>query len=152
VKPKVEAPQQFNKPLMNQRFRQDDQCPPNPARENQAMQNKARLDRLPQPNFIGQQHPRHKPARHLGHNTKLVGNQIDSSPDEAPHPRFAAPMLLVQRRHPEIERLRRIDLGRQQTFLGFVETDRVTEFRFTKFPLTVAIKDEPVPLCHGLND
>ena len=53
----IEAPQQFHEPLVDQRFGQQNQHPVGPAGEVQPEQDQTGLDRFPEADLIGQQHP-----------------------------------------------------------------------------------------------
>lgn len=128
VKPEIEAPQQFHEPLVNQRFRDDDQDALRPARQQQPVQNQACLDGLAQTHLVGQQDARGQPSRHFGGDVKLVWNEVDPPAGETTDPGLAPPVLMRQRREPKIENLGRIDLPGEQTFLRLVETDGVIEF------------------------
>ena len=83
VKPQVEPPQEFNKPLMNEGLRHQNQNPRRPAGVDQTMQDEAGLNGLPQTHLIRQQYPRCEPAGHLPGDGELVGNQVNPSTHES---------------------------------------------------------------------
>ena len=56
----IEPPQQLDEPLMDQRLRHQDEHALRAPGQVQPMQDQARLDRLAQAHFVGQQHARHQ--------------------------------------------------------------------------------------------
>ena len=63
--PEVEAPQKLDKPLMHQRFRENNEDTLGAPREVESVQDEAGLDRLTQPHFVGQQDAWHVAVRDL---------------------------------------------------------------------------------------
>src|SRR5581483_11104424 len=62
VEPEIEPAQQFQEPLMDERFGYKNQCTFHASGQDQAVQNQAGFDSLPQPDFIRQQNAWGDPA------------------------------------------------------------------------------------------
>ena len=64
---------------MHERLGNDDQHALGAAAEKQPVQDQARFDRLPQADFVGEQHSGNEPPGHFRRDTQLVGQQIDAA-------------------------------------------------------------------------
>ena len=85
VEPEIEPAEQFNEPLVNERFRHKDQHTLYASRLDQPMNNQAGFDRLAQAHLIGEQHARDKTASHLSSDVKLVRDEIDTTAHKSAH-------------------------------------------------------------------
>ena len=151
VEPEIEPPQQLHEPLVHQRIRHEDQHTLGAAREDQPMEDEAGFDRFAQAHFIRQQHAWQKPPGHFRRDVELVRDQVDAPADEPAHGRLPATMLLLQRGQPQVEEFGRIELPREQAFLGFVEADGVAQIRFAQLPSGAAVVEETGEFRDGLD-
>src|SRR5690349_12515018 len=105
VEPEIKSAQEFDEPLMDERFGNKDEDALRPARGDQPMQDQTSFDRFPKTHFIRQQHARPQAGRYLGGDVELMRDELDASPDESAHGRLATAMLMFQRRESEVEDL-----------------------------------------------
>src|SRR5215475_7664009 len=152
VKPEIETPEQFNEPLMHQRFGNKNEGALHTAGEYQSMQDEAGFDCLSQAHFIGEQHTWSKPRSNFRCDIKLMRNQVNAPADKSPDFRFPDTMLQLECGNPQIERCRRIKLAKGEPFFRLTEADRIAEFAFTDLPGPMAIEDKPAALGNGLDN
>ena len=82
VEPQVETAQQFEKPLVHERFRHDDEHALRATGEQQPVEDQAGLDRLAEADFVGKEHAGNQAPGHLRGDAELVGQQIDASAEQ----------------------------------------------------------------------
>ena len=116
--PQIETPQQFDEPLVHQRFGHQNQRAFGAANGEQALEDQAGLDGFAETHFIREQHARDLPARDFVENVELVRNQIDATAEKPAHFRLAELRLHFQRAMPQIENFGRIGLAGEQAFGG----------------------------------
>ena len=114
----VEAPQQFDEPLVDQAFGNQHQHPAGAARGQHLRGDQAGFDGLAQADLIGQQQAR-RPARGggLGH-LQLVRHQVYARAQHAPARMRARFGAAAQAFHPELELVVAIHPARQQARIG----------------------------------
>src|SRR5688572_22491758 len=142
MEPEVEAAQQFDEPLMHERFGHKDQRALHTSGEDEPVQDEAGLDCLSEPDFIRKKHSRYQPARHLGGNVDLMRKQINASSEEAAHPRLSPAMLMVQCGCPQLECFGGVEVAEKQAFFGLVEADGVTEVGLGKLLAAIAVIED----------
>ena len=152
VEPEVEAPQQLEEPLVDQRFRHDDQDPLRAAGQQQPVQDEAGLDRLAEANLVGEQHARQQATGHLGRDAQLMRQQVDAASGEAAHGRLAAFVLVYQRRDAQREHVRPVELTGEQPRRRAAEAERVAQRRLADVVAAGPVDEEAVALRHRLHD
>src|SRR6266581_2965036 len=98
------------------------------------MEDQARFYRFTEADLVGEQDSRRESPGNFRRDVKLMWNEIDSAARESANVRFAPAMLMLERRKPQVEHSRRMELPGEQTFLGFIEAYRIVKLGFADFP------------------
>ena len=114
------------------------------------MDDEAGLDRLAEPDFVGEQHARQQSAGDLGGDAELVGDQVDAPAHESTDARLAASMLVTEGGDAEVEIGGGIDVGRDEALLGSVEGEGVGEFGLGDVASVGAVMDEAAAFDDGV--
>ena len=99
----IEAAQQLDQPLMQERFGHQDQHPLHAASEQQPMQDQAGFDGLAKPDLIGQQHARMMSVGDLSGDVQLMRDRADAGAEQPARRCRGQPRGLIERLHPQSE-------------------------------------------------
>jgi hypothetical protein len=123
----VEAAPEFDKPLVDEAFWNQNQNAGGSPREVESVQDEAGLDGFPQTHLVGQKHPGEESGGDFGGDVDLVGKEVDASAQESADGRLAEGGAEGERLGAEFEKGVFIDLRGEEAFLGFAEADGVGE-------------------------
>ena len=121
----VEPAEQFDKPLVHQGLRQNDQGSFGPAGQMQAVQNETGLDGFPQADFIGEEYTGLQTVGDFLSEVELMLDQINPATGEATVGGFANPGLPSEGFIADIEKMGLIQLSTHQTIERIGKTDGI---------------------------
>ena len=89
----------------------------------QPVKNQPRLDRLPEPDLVGEQRSRRQPRHNLPRNVHLMRNEVDASPNKTADRRTKNLCPPPERFVPQLKQMTFIGLSRQQPRFWRAEAD-----------------------------
>ena len=149
---RLESPEQFDKPLMQECFWDQNEDAFRPTAEHEAHEDQASFDRLAQAYFVGEQDTGRVAGGDLLGDIELVRDELHPSTLETSQARTPHAELVPERFVTEIEELHGVGMPGQETVLRLIETEVIGQLRLIHFKVTVPVVVVEVALLFDVAD
>jgi len=140
----VEAAEEFDEPLVDEGFGDEDEDAVGASGEVEAVEDKAGFDGFAEANLVGEEEAGGEAGGGLRGDGELVGDEIDAGPDETAGFGAAKFGALAEGADAEVEVAELIGLAGEESVLGFEEGEGVEELLLGDVGVAAVIDDHVV--------